>query len=91
MFGLHPACGPVLLTRCGADLFGIWLRERSLQSYHRVLHALAVAVGFYGEQHNITALLRKGEGRIETVGDMAALEERETERRSGRRNKRAGD
>ncbi len=91
VFGLHPACGPVLLTRYGTELFGRWLLEGSLQSYRRVLHALAVAVGFYGEQHSIAALLRKKEGQIETVGDMVALEERETERRSGRRTKKAAD
>lgn len=91
VFGLHPACGPVLLARSGAELFGEWLREGSLQSYHRVLHALAVAVGFYGGRHNIATLLRKKEGSFETVGDMVALEEQQAKRRSGLRHKKKLD
>ena len=85
VFGLHPACGPVLLTQCGGELFAKWLRDGTLQSYHRVLHALAVAVGYYADQYDIARLLRQGAGSTETVGDMVAVEEQETARRRGQR------
>ena len=85
VFALHPACGPVLLTRNGSELFSAWLREGSLASYHRVLHAMAVAVGYYGERHDIAALLRRKDSVIDTCGDIVALEEQEVGRRSGRR------
>lgn len=85
IFGLHPACGPVLLTRTGAELFSVWLRDGTLQSYHRVLHALAVAVSYYADQYNIAALLRQGSGCTESVGDMVAEEEQRASRRRGQR------
>lgn len=83
VFGLHPACGPVLLTDCGRELFAEWLQEGSLKSYHRVLHALAVAVGYYADQYNIAALLRQGAGVTESMGDMVAVEEQQAARRRG--------
>ena len=67
IFGLHPACGPVLLTQCGSELFAEWLRDGTPQSYHRVLHALAVAIYFYADQHNTGAMLRRGAGSTESV------------------------
>ena len=91
IIGLHPACGPVLLTDCGGELFAEWLREGSLQSYHRVLHALAVAVGYYADQHNVAALLRQGAGSTESVGDMVAVEEQQTARRRGQRPRHVPD
>ncbi|WP_166830626.1 hypothetical protein [Thalassoroseus pseudoceratinae] len=85
IFALHPACGPVLRTQTGQELFGEWLQEGTLSSYHRVLHALAVAVGFYAEQSNIAKLLRKNEQRENYYGDLVPLEKRLQSRRSGRR------
>lgn len=87
IFALHPACGPVLLTQRGGELFAQWLREGTRASYHRVLHALAVAVGYYANQNNIAVLLRKGAASTETHGDMVAVEEQQAERRQGRRRR----
>lgn len=87
ILGLHPACGPLLLTSRGGELFASWLREGSHDSYHRVLHALTVAIDYYGQQYELTALLRKNEGRVSSEGDMVAMEESQAARRRGRRRR----
>ncbi len=91
VFGLHPACGPLLMTQCGGELFAEWLWEGTLQSYHRMLHALAVAVGYYADQHNIAQLLRQGADSTESFGDMVAVEEQEAARRRGQRPRHIPD
>jgi len=88
IFALHPACGPLLQTKTGGELFGMWLQEGTLQSYRRVLNALGIAIAFYGDRGEIQRLLRRGGGRLQTVGNMETLEEWEAERTGGRVNRR---
>ncbi|REJ65892.1 MAG: hypothetical protein DWQ31_16480 [Planctomycetota bacterium] len=85
IFGLHPACGPLLQTECGTELFAEWLVAGTLQSYRRVLRAIAVAVNYYGEQYDVAKLLRKKDGVIKSFGDMVEVEEREFDQASGHR------
>lgn len=89
IFGLHPACGFVLRTPVGGEIFAQWLRDpMNRRHYCRVLHALAVAVGYYAQKYEITRELRRGRSVIQSFDDMTMVEEQQAAVSSRRRPRR---
>lgn len=89
IFALHPACARFIQTRTGSALVGQWLTDPGSEAaFGRLLHGIYVACYQYADENNLRTELRKGEGRVSTVSDMAALEEQQREIRSGRRRRR---
>jgi len=74
VFALHPACGPLLATQAGSEIFGDCLQSRTLAAYRRVLNAIGIAVAYYSDQYDLQRTGRRGASRTVAVADMDTLE-----------------